>query len=425
MKDRVRHYLERYAERAPTSDLGHFARGLVIPSFAEGEGILNALASVESSTDTLVVMVLNEPTPAPEWAAGLNEETLAAMARYAGSPRSESESLQVYDSEFGTVCVLLHTGPRALPPKQGVGLARKIGGDFLLRQIAVGRVELEAVAFTDADARLPRDYFTRLEAGFTSKPAAVVFPFEHDCDDPSHRALVDAYDTSLRYYVAGLAHAGSPYAFHTVGSTIAASADAYAAVRGVPRRSAAEDFYFLNKLAKVGPISTVEGEPILLSGRTSRRVPFGTGAAITRWAAEKRTLGSLELYDPTVFSVLRETLHAVRAAFLERLAPARAVEQALAGFSAPVRDVVMGAGVVRRAERAGKQSADPSRAERHFHDAFDGFQTVKLIHSLRDNALPNLAFQEAIERAGFAAAGAGMPRIGTVANDFGLGGPGL
>ncbi len=62
------------------------------------------------------------------------------------------------------------------------------------------------------------------------------------------------YELSLRYYVAGMKFARSPYAFHTIGSSMAVSPVHYARVRGFPKREAGEDFYLLNKLAKLGSV---------------------------------------------------------------------------------------------------------------------------------------------------------------------------
>ena len=45
---------------------------------------------------------------------------------------------------------------------------------------------------------------------------------------------------------------------------------------GFPRRNATEDFYILNKLAKVGSIARLAGTPVILEGRLSDRVPIGT-----------------------------------------------------------------------------------------------------------------------------------------------------
>ena len=75
------------------------------------------------------------------------------------------------------------------------------------------------------------------------------------------------YEYSLRYYVAGLTYAQSPYAFHTIGSTMAVNAEHYASVRGFPRREAGEDFYLLNKLAKVGSVHTLEENNAMRSDR--------------------------------------------------------------------------------------------------------------------------------------------------------------
>src|SRR6185295_2791724 len=90
------------------------------------------------------------------------------------------------------------------------------------------------------------------------------------------------YEVRLRYDVLGLASAGSPWAMHAIGSTLAVGVEAYAAVRGFPRRMAGEDFHLLAKLAKIGRVVRAGGEPIRLRSRSSDRVPFGTGAAVAR-----------------------------------------------------------------------------------------------------------------------------------------------
>src|SRR5262249_56888321 len=110
---------------------------------------------------------------------------------------------------------------------------------------------------------------------------AFLFPFCHRGSPPP--VLADAmhrYEIFLRYYLLGLADAGSPYAFHTLGSAIAVNPMAYAMVRGFPRRLAGEDFHFLNKVAKIGSILRMGGAPIVIEGRRSHPAPFGTRAAL-------------------------------------------------------------------------------------------------------------------------------------------------
>ena len=73
---------------------------------------------------------------------------------------------------------------------------------------------------------------------------------------------------SLRYYVAGMKYARSHLThFHTIGSTMAVRASYYAKVRGFPKREAGEDFYLLNKLAKVGTVLELEASPELPANR--------------------------------------------------------------------------------------------------------------------------------------------------------------
>ena len=72
-------------------------------------------------------------------------------------------------------------------------------------------------------------------------------------------------------------YARSPYAFHTIGSTMAVSANHYAKVRGFPKREAGEDFYLLNKLAKVKTL--------------------GAQGCSRRRSGSHLTTGYLQLYD--------------------------------------------------------------------------------------------------------------------------------
>src|SRR6202022_2192121 len=178
---------------------------------------------------------------------------------------------------------------------QGVGLARKVGNDVALALAAGDRLSSGWLHNTDADTLLPRDYFDQM-TGVPEKAAAAIYFFEHRFEkDPGLAEAARLYEISLRYYVLGLAWAESPYAYQSMGSCVVISRDAYAAVRGFPRKNAAEDFYVLNKLAKVGSIFRLAGSPVLLEGRPSDRVPFGTGRAIRDLVSSKRGLLNFRL----------------------------------------------------------------------------------------------------------------------------------
>ena len=72
---------------------------------------------------------------------------------------------------------------------------------------------------TDADVGVPIDFF----ANWSSVPndvSAVIAPFVHVPEgDDDQRAAMAAYDV-ICSHVDGLQAAGSPYAFHTIGSLI-------------------------------------------------------------------------------------------------------------------------------------------------------------------------------------------------------------
>ena len=165
---------------------------------------------------------------------------------------------------------------------------------------------------SDADVYFPADLYEQLgsDAGRTS-PSARLLPYWHqpEPDTPEVRHASALYEVSLRYYVLGR-YAGSPYAFHTIGSTIAVNASACARARGFPKRLAAEDFYLLNKLHKIRPVQCTTGEPLRIAGRVSHRVPFGTGKAVDTIL----TRGDWPMYAPDTFSYLRELLRDIERA---------------------------------------------------------------------------------------------------------------
>ena len=136
----------------------------------------------------------------------------------------------------------------------GVGTARKIGMDAALRILDARAAGGGVICCLDADTLVEENYLSAFRSYFagTGDPAAVSAYAHQKPDDPLLLAAICCYEIFLRSYVIGLSYAGSPYAFHSIGSTMACTADGYTGVRGMNRRRAAEDFHFLNKLAKIG-----------------------------------------------------------------------------------------------------------------------------------------------------------------------------
>jgi hypothetical protein len=414
MSKAVRQYLERHAEpeAALADQLGAFGHAVVLPAYGEGDDLVQALRSIPAGSlgEVVVVLVVNGRSNSPAWVHDRNHEVQARLRDAFGEDDEtifDDPPARLVRFPRGRILLVDRASPsHRLPDDQGVGLARKLGADICLRLHAAGRLASPFIHSTDADVELPPDYFERQELAQSSPPAAVVYPFVHRPEDDT--ALAEAialYEISLRYYVLGLAYAGSPYAYHTIGSTLAVDAAAYAMVRGFPKRTAGEDFYLLSKLAKVGSVARLSGSPIVVRGRPSDRVPFGTGPAVRRIA----DLGpeAFKLYDPSLFEYLKAWLLALSA-----ISPgkgdatdllARETCQRLGLESARLIAAVEASGAIDAVVRAASESKDDDGLRRRLSTWFDAFRTLKLLHALQAAGLPKVPWHEALRRAPFAA----------------------
>ncbi len=325
---------------------------------------------------------------------------------------------------------------RFLPAGQGVGLARKLGADAALSLIHSGSIVSSWICSTDADARLPSDYFHRLpeplelasrtgatntastastgsecntdgavrvaSRGTFPRPAAALFPFSHepDPDDPMAHQAILLYECFLRYQRLSLEAAGSPYAFHTVGSTIAVTDRAYAEVRGFPMRTAGEDFYFLNKLAKIGSVHVLGGEPIRLLGRCSDRVPFGTGRAMLAFRREGWDLDSYLVPAPEPFRYLHAWLACmdsmIRTGEWSRDHLVSDLQSRVDSVSDAERllSVLEELHAIDEILKFASLGLSKPDLRRRVHGWFDAFRTLKFLHGLRDEDYPDLPFRE-------------------------------
>ena len=111
------------------------------------------------------------------------------------------------------------------------------------------------------------------------------------------------YELHLRFYFQGLAYAGFPFVFHTVGSAIAVKALPYIKAGGMNRKQAGEDFYFIQKLVPAGGYFSLNTTTVYPSPRASFRVPFGTGASIEKLTKENSS--TLLTYNFLAFNELR------------------------------------------------------------------------------------------------------------------------
>ncbi|MFO7563516.1 MAG: hypothetical protein R6X02_12795 [Enhygromyxa sp.] len=387
-------YLERFAEpEARLPELrglrahGPWTHALTLPVRRESLDCLRAVAAPAARARVLLVLVVNAAEDPED--RRQNAALIAALEDRA-RPRWRAARLSLHrlaePAQLDVLLVDRSSPPGNFSARDGVGLARKLGADLIAQLIAEELIESPWIHTTDADAELPADHFERLAA---LPLGAAVAPFRHvEADDPAVHEATLRYELSLRYYVLGLRSAGSPYAFHTIGSLISVAAPLYAQARGFPRRQAGEDFYMLNKLAKLGPLHQLGGAPVRIRSRRSSRAPFGTGPAVEALLGGK----AHEVYDPRVFEALGQAL----ASLADPSAQAPAELPELADWYAGAREL---------ARRYGEGQL-AGRLREHF----DGFRTLKLIHALSVR-WPKLPWPQALARARFLELSAELPLV--------------
>jgi glycosyltransferase involved in cell wall biosynthesis len=370
-KDLLANYLASRAITAPwrlEGDTGRAFDGcVVIPALGESQRLFATLASLaanpaEMLARFLVVIVVNHREDALPAEKEDNAQTL--------------ERLRLWHSPLRLCFVDAASPGLELSAKTGgVGLARRIGLDLALPRLAANGF----LVCLDADTLVEPGYLQALACHFAESSAGgAVIPFHHQSGaTPAEERAITLYELYLRHYVLGLEKAGSPYAFHCVGSAMACTARAYLKMGGMNSRCAGEDFYFLQQLQRTAGIAQVKGTTVRPSARSSHRVPFGTGKSISRILAEGEV--SQTFYSIECFRILHRWLDLVKhGASLS----AQELLQAGAALDPQLGLFLQNAGFERVWERLQKNSGGPESLIGAFHGWFDALKTVRLVHHL-------------------------------------------
>jgi len=391
-------YLANYAEPESTClppANRQYTDVAVIPVFDETPSFLDSVLPAGSST-TLWIVVANCSEGRSDGEKQRTRYLCKALAQ-GGEPLGY-EGMTLSRTTHGDVLVVDRCSEgRELPNRQGVGLARKIGCDVALAWQRQDVIRSSWLHCTDADVTLPATYFAAAHA-HDSEPdvVALCYPFWHQTESASQagRAL-ELYEMSLRYYVLGLRWAGSSYAFHSIGSTMAIRFKAYLQVRGMPKREAGEDFYLLGKVAKLGTVRTPKCEPLRIAQRDSQRTPFGTGPATSSIQADMREGKDFTVYNPRSFALVREWLEV-----LDEYAKTCDLE-ILDRLSHEILKMALPLDTEKHLREAASQCKTPKARAQRLHSWFDAFRTLKLIHALRDHGLADVPWKDAVDSAPF------------------------
>jgi hypothetical protein len=186
----------------------------------------------------------------------------------------------------------------------GVGMARKTTMD------AINNMALpqDIIISLDADTVFDSDYFASVVALFAEHPTymGLANPYYHKLtsDETLNRAIL-RYEIYMRCYIINLMRIGSPYAFTALGSALAVPVWAYRKIGGITPKKSGEDFYFLQKLRKTGPLLTWNKQCVYPSSRYSDRVFFGTGPALIK--GSKGDWSSYPIYHHSLFGYIENT----------------------------------------------------------------------------------------------------------------------
>lgn len=376
----IEKYLKTYAEKEIQllqSFPKHFSFSncVVIPACNEESGFINRLSNSDFCSNTLLILVVNQAPKAPSEITKANQ-TLASHV-YANNLIWLNEYLAFYDCNNLHVLIVnrFHPGLE-IPEKEGVGRARKIGCDLAVALFKRGCLRTLWIFSSDADARLPDNYFNHIN----DRAIAQVFDFVHVGDSGPLLTATLTYEKAIKYYQSALAWAGSPYAFYTLGSTLAVEVSAYCKVRGFPPRAGGEDFYLLNKLAKIGSVHYEPQVQIKLESRLSERVPFGTGPAVKKILDAQENGKVYTYYNPDIFKELKFLLTNLPAIW-QHANNAIPLEET---FSSQCVDALKALKFDRFISHCKSQNITENQFSREFHTWFDALQTFKFVHNLQN-----------------------------------------
>ena len=372
-------YLKKYGFQAPKIKLPpskNLRIIIVIPCFNEPDLIssLQALNSAEqASCDVEVIVVLNSGEDHSNEIKRQNQQTAAAFAQLVDQLESHIQYHLIHESN--------------LPKKHaGVGLARKIGMDEAVARFEQLGEDGIIVCF-DADAGCDKNYLKAIESHFQhhkQSPGAAIY-FEHPLAGQDHDGkiyeAITSYELHLRYYVACQRYLKLPYAFHTVGSSMAVRSSAYKKQGGMNKRKAGEDFYFLHKIIALGNFSEINTTKVIPSPRVSDRVPFGTGKAVGDRIADDKD--PYVTYNFEIFKKIESSLRHLSEWYQEDFTVVD-----LPGLD---REKLL--------EIKSHTSSYVSFIKR-FYVWFDAFRLLKVVHHFRDNGYPNQPIQDMVKKMG-------------------------
>jgi len=371
-------YLSRYGFEGPflknpiPSDL---KISIVIPCYAE-ENLFRTLESFQTKSDfdfsAEVIVIINASENDSQENKNLNRINFEKGLEW--TKTHSTEKLKFY-------FILTNE----LPKKHaGVGLARKVGMDEAVYRFS--KINFDGVIIcADADALYENDFIQKVHHHFFIHHAETTgcsIYFEHpisgnEFDQNVYEGII-RYELYLRYYKNSLEYCGFPFAFHTIGSSMATRSSAYQKCGGMNKRKAGEDFYFLQKLIELGNFSELNSTKVVPSPRPSHRVPFGTGRSVSEWLSQVNL--SWPVYSISIFDSLKIFNDQIKKLYSNDFDNLLNLHPLLILFLKQNK-------VEAKILEIRKNSTSLETFIKRFYSWFDAFLVLKASHFLRDNGM--------------------------------------
>lgn len=280
----------------------------------------------------------------------------------------------------------------------GAGMARKIIMDEAIRRFNTLERPHGVIVSLDADCLVSGNYLKEIERVFSTSKECIgtTINFRHRTEaisDQRQRDGIRLYEDYLHYYKQALEFTGFPHSIYTIGSAFAVRADAYVSQGGMNRRQAGEDFYFLHKLTRLGKLAEITDAWVYPSARVSDRVPFGTGAAMSKWMNQTDDLSLTYHFD--AFIDLKQFFD--MAGQLYKITKER-YDEILPALPLTIREYIQEISFEEKLKEVNQNSSSPESFKKRFFQAFDAFQVMKFLNYGHGKHYPRQKLQEAIAK---------------------------
>lgn len=372
---------------SPNSNLG---LTVVIPSYNEPDlkrSLESILKCQKPNCSVEVITVINYPeNSSTDVIENAKEciEIVADVNRLANSPFLKFYSIYTPN----------------LPKKQaGVGLARKIGMDEAAWRLFSVNNPKGIIACYDADSDCMSNYLVELGKLWETYPKtnACSIKYEHpmdgrDFDSKIYNGIAQ-YELHLRYYNQASRLIKFPFAFHTIGSSMACCAESYVKFGGMNRHQAGEDFYFLQKIIPHGNFRELNSTCVYPSPRPSYRVPFGTGRAMLKY--QESNDDSIYTYNFDVWSTLTSLFDNIELIYNS---DTQRIEILINGLHPALKQFISSTNYTSKINEIKANTTSLESFRKRFFFWFDAFMLLKYLNFAHENYFQRKPVEEEAKR---------------------------